>query len=110
MGVISAKGRPVSIEDKNFRNLLQTDASINPGNSGGPLINLQGEVVGVNTAVNAQAQGIGFAIPSTTVASVYDELITKGTVSQRYLGVNSKPTLDQRGDAGLWHESGQLPP
>ncbi|ABO49296.1 peptidase S1 and S6, chymotrypsin/Hap [Desulforamulus reducens MI-1] len=97
VGVISAKGRPVSIEDKNFRNLLQTDASINPGNSGGPLINLQGEVVGVNTAVNAQAQGIGFAIPSTTVASVYNQLITKGTVSHPYLGVNIQPTQDQRG-------------
>ena len=97
VGVISAKGRPVSIEDKNFRNLLQTDASINPGNSGGPLINLQGEVVGVNTAVNIQAQGIGFAIPATTVVDVYNQLITKGTVAHPYLGVNIQPTQDQSG-------------
>ncbi|AEF95082.1 HtrA2 peptidase [Desulfotomaculum nigrificans CO-1-SRB] len=97
VGVISAKGRPVTIDDKKFRNLLQTDASINPGNSGGPLINLNGEVVGVNTAVNAEAQGIGFAIPSSTVVSVYNQLITKGTVSHPYIGVSVQPTQDARG-------------
>ncbi|GAB6158951.1 trypsin-like peptidase domain-containing protein [Desulfotomaculum varum] len=97
VGVISAKGRPVNIGDRRFRNLLQTDASINPGNSGGPLLNLNGEVVGVNTAVNASAQGIGFAIPSSTVKSVYSQLITKGTVAHPYLGVNIQPSVDQRG-------------
>ncbi len=97
VGVISAKGRPVNIGDRRFRNLLQTDASINPGNSGGPLLNLNGEVVGVNTAVNAKAQGIGFAIPSSTVASVYNQLITKGTVAHPYIGVNIQPSQDQRG-------------
>lgn len=99
VGVISAKGRPVNIEDRRFRNLLQTDASINPGNSGGPLINLNGEVVGVNTAVNAKAQGIGFAIPSSTVVSVYNQLITKGTVAHPYIGVSIQPSRDQRGVA-----------
>lgn len=97
VGVISAKGRPVNIEDRRFRNLLQTDASINPGNSGGPLINLNGEVVGVNTAVNAKAQGIGFAIPSSTVVSVYNQLITKGTVAHPYIGVSIQPSQDQKG-------------
>ncbi|CCO08797.1 S1C family serine protease [Desulforamulus hydrothermalis] len=97
VGVISAKGRPVNVGDRRFRNLLQTDASINPGNSGGPLLNLNGEVVGVNTAVNAGAQGIGFAIPSSTVKSVYNQLITKGTVAHPYLGVNIQPAADQRG-------------
>jgi len=97
VGVISAKGRPVNIEDKRFRNLLQTDASINPGNSGGPLINLDGEVVGVNTAVNAKAQGIGFAIPASTVASVYNQIVTKGSVSHPYIGVSIQPTQDQNG-------------
>lgn len=97
VGVISAKGRPVSIENRKFRNLLQTDASINPGNSGGPLINLNGQVVGVNTAVNASAQGIGFAIPSSTVASVYNQLITKGSVSHPYIGVSIQPAGDQQG-------------
>jgi len=73
-GVISAKGRPISVNDRHYENLLQTDASINPGNSGGPLLNLQGEVIGINTAINAQAQGIGFAIPASTVLSVLEDL------------------------------------
>ncbi len=87
VGVISAKGRPITVEDRSYRNLLQTDASINPGNSGGPLLNLQGEVIGINTAVSAQAQGIGFAIPSNTVQSVLDDLIKKGKISRGWLGV-----------------------
>lgn len=87
VGVISAKERPVTVQDRSYRNLLQTDASINPGNSGGPLLNLQGEVIGINTAVSSQAQGIGFAIPSDTVSSVLDELIEKGKVKRGWLGV-----------------------
>lgn len=73
VGVISAKMRPVQIEDRSYKNLLQTDAKINSGNSGGPLLNLAGEVVGINTAV-AQAQGIGFAIPVNTVKEVIPAL------------------------------------
>ncbi len=87
VGVISAKGRPVTIEDRYYDNLLQTDASINPGNSGGPLLNLRGEVVAINTAVNAQAQGIGFAIPTSTIRPVLDELIETGGISHAWLGV-----------------------
>jgi len=90
VGVISAKGRPVQIEDRYYDNLLQTDASINPGNSGGPLLNLRGEVIGINTAVNAQAQGIGFAIPSSTVQPVLHELTTTGKVSHPWLGVRMR--------------------
>lgn len=86
VGVISAKGRPVTVQDRSYRNLLQTDASINPGNSGGPLLNLQGEVIGINTAV-AQAQGIGFAVPSDTVKSVLNDLIKQGKVRRGWLGV-----------------------
>ncbi|MBH5320249.1 trypsin-like peptidase domain-containing protein [Paenibacillus sp. GSMTC-2017] len=79
MGVLSAKERPITIQDeqgveRKFEHLLQTDASINPGNSGGPLLNEKGEVIGINTAVNAQAQGIGFAIPTTTITKVLEGL------------------------------------
>jgi len=87
VGVISAKGRPIALQDRQYKNLLQTDASINPGNSGGPLLNLNGEVVGINTAINAEAQGIGFAIPCSTVKAVFDDLVNKGGVTHPWLGV-----------------------
>jgi serine protease Do len=74
VGVISAKGRPVTVQGHDYPNLLQTDASINPGNSGGPLLDLNDEVIGINTAVDVQAQGIGFAIPSNTAESLIDSV------------------------------------
>jgi len=86
VGVISAKQRPVPVEGRYYKNLLQTDAAINPGNSGGPLLNLQGDVVGINTAV-AQAQGIGFAIPTSTVHSVLNDLKQSGKVIRPWLGI-----------------------
>jgi serine protease Do len=95
VGVLSAKERGISIPDtkgtRNYKALLQTDASINPGNSGGPLLNLDGEVIGINTAVSAQAQGIGFAIPSSTISSVLDNLKNNVTIPKEpipYLGVS----------------------
>lgn len=94
VGVISAKGRPITIDGNEFKDLLQTDASINPGNSGGPLINLQGKVIGINTAINAQAQGIGFAIPSSTVTQVLDQLISSGKVIRPWLGVYMQPVTE----------------
>lgn len=109
VGVISAKGRPITVEDRSYRNLLQTDASINPGNSGGPLLNLAGEVVGINTAINAQAQGIGFAIPSSTVKTVFDDLVNKGGVTHPWLGVYlQQVTSEIAGYYQLADQSGAL--
>lgn len=109
VGVISAKGRPVSVQDRNYKNLLQTDASINPGNSGGPLLNLNGEVIGINTAVNAAAQGIGFAIPTSTVKPVLDTLITKGKLLRPWLGVYIQTvTQDIASSLGLSKPEGVL--
>ncbi|HHP51284.1 MAG TPA: PDZ domain-containing protein [Moorella mulderi] len=87
VGVVSAKGRPIDVQGRHYENLLQTDASINPGNSGGPLLNLKGEVIGINTAIKADAQGIGFAIPSSTVKPVLNDLMTKGKIARPWLGV-----------------------
>ncbi len=90
-GVVSAKGRPLKIEDRPYRNLIQTDAAINPGNSGGPLLNTRGEVIGINTAVDAQAQGIGFAISINTAKEVLNDLIDKGKIVRPYIGVWLQP-------------------
>lgn len=86
-GVVSAKGRPITIQDRNYKNLIQTDAAINPGNSGGPLLNMQGQVIAINTAVNAQAQGIGFAIPINTAKGVLQELMNGQKVVRPYMGI-----------------------
>ena len=109
VGVISAKGRPVVIESTEFKDLIQTDASINPGNSGGPLLNLKGEVVGINTAINAQAQGIGFAIPSYSVQQVLDDLMVKGKVVRPWVGVYMQPVTKELADYfGLKKAEGAL--
>jgi serine protease Do len=75
VGIISAKERPITIGDRHYPQLLQTDAAINRGNSGGPLINLKGEVIGMNTAVSASSQGIGFAIPIDVVKKAISKLM-----------------------------------
>ena len=87
MGVVSAEGRSIPVEEHTYRNFIQTDAAINPGNSGGPLLNTKGEVVGINTAIIAYAQGIGFAIPINIPKKNIDELIELGKVRRSWLGV-----------------------
>ncbi|KAF0133462.1 MAG: trypsin-like serine protease with C-terminal PDZ domain [Candidatus Saganbacteria bacterium] len=84
-GIISATGR--TLADIGKKDLIQTDAAINPGNSGGPLINVKGEAIGINTAIVAQAQGIGFAIPINSAKEIKNDLITKGKVIRPWLGV-----------------------
>ncbi|ADU66497.1 protease Do [Desulfurispirillum indicum S5] len=86
VGVISAKDRYIG--QSVFDSFLQTDASINPGNSGGPLLNLKGEVIGINTAIVSSGQGLGFAIPINTLKSSYEQLKEKGRVSRGWLGVS----------------------
>jgi len=88
-GIISAKAR--QLDQGPFDDFLQTDAAINPGNSGGPLVNMQGEVVGINTAIVAGGSGIGFAIPSNMARKIYTELRDKGRVTRGWLGVSIQP-------------------
>ena len=95
-GVVSAKGRQLGLspETQSFENFIQTDAAINLGNSGGPLVNLRGEVVGINTAINAAGQNIGFAVPVNTLKLVLPQLKEKGKVVRGYLGVNIQNVTD----------------
>lgn len=85
-GIVSAKGRIIGAGP--YDDFIQTDAPINPGNSGGPLFNMRGEVVGINTAIVPNGQGIGFAIPINTAKNVLPDLVSKGKVTRGYLGVN----------------------
>lgn len=85
-GIVSAKGRIIGAGP--YDDFIQTDASINPGNSGGPLVNMNGELVGINTAIIPYGQGIGFAIPVNTAKPLVPQLISKGEVTRGYLGVN----------------------
>ncbi len=94
LGIISALGRSLSDLNNNVQ-LIQTDAAINPGNSGGPLLNIHGEVIGVNTAIRGDAQNIGFAIPIDLVKDTATQLLTKGTIARPYLGIYMQELDDQ---------------
>ncbi|MRR57492.1 MAG: DegQ family serine endoprotease [Deltaproteobacteria bacterium] len=108
VGVVSATGRS-NMGIETYEDFIQTDASINPGNSGGPLLNIHGEVIGINTAIVASGQGIGFAIPINMAKSVVEQLITKGTVSRGWLGVSIQPvTEDIASSFGLKKAAGAL--
>jgi serine protease Do len=86
-GVLSALNRSIRGDGREYHGFLQTDASINPGNSGGPLLNLDGEVIGINTAILGNAQGIGFAIPINRARRIVDDLIRHGEVVPTWLGI-----------------------
>lgn len=86
-GVISALNRSIRSENKVYHDFIQTDASINPGNSGGPLLNINGELIGINTAIYAKAQGIGFAIPINKAKRIIADLIRYGRVVPAWLGI-----------------------
>lgn len=89
LGIISAVGRTVTDVNGNI-NFIQTDAAINPGNSGGPLLNLQGEVIGVNTAIRKDAQNIGFSIPIDVAKNVAEGLIANGKIARPWLGIQMR--------------------
>ena len=109
LGVISAIGRPLPGTDFVLEGLVQTDAAINPGNSGGPLADLEGRVIGINTAMIPFAQGVGFAIPSGTIKTIIDQISKNGRVVRPWLGISGldvNPSIARR--YGLSVESGVL--
>ena len=89
-GVVSATGRTFKADGRTYNDFLQTDAAINPGNSGGPLLNVDGDVIGINTAIFASAQGIGFAIPADKVRRIVDELTRFGKVRPAWVGLETQ--------------------
>jgi serine protease Do len=91
VGVVSALGRTIHSEDRVFNDFIQTDASINPGNSGGPLLNIDGDIVGINSAIIATAQNIGFAIPADKVRRIVTELTQFGKVRPAWIGFDVQP-------------------
>jgi S1-C subfamily serine protease len=117
VGIISATDRSsaqVGVPNKRV-NFIQTDAAINPGNSGGPLLNADGEVIGVNTAIRADAQGLGFAIPIETAARVANQLFSKGRVEHPFLGIQmvdlntaTKKEINQETNLNIKQDTGVL--
>ncbi len=102
-GIISATGRSVKgSNDREYKNMIQTDAAINPGNSGGALANIRGEVIGINTFIFSKSggfEGIGFAIPSNTVKKFFDEVTKHGKIREAHLGIQVQPLTKELRDA-----------
>ena len=99
LGIISAKERDVD-PGQQFQHFLQTDAAINPGNSGGPLLNINGEVIGINTAIASRSggyQGIGFALPINEAVKVYNDIIKNGKVVRGSIGIKFAPSEQREG-------------
>jgi len=94
-GVISALNRAVRTDERVYRNFIQTDASINPGNSGGPLLNINGELIGINTAIYQKAQGIGFAIPINKAKRIVKELLNAGEVRLPWIGLELQELTEE---------------
>jgi serine protease Do len=108
-GVVSSIDRPVKTEDRSYERLIQTDAAINPGNSGGPLVDIQGRVIGINTVVLADAQGIGFAIPIDVAQRVAQELLRYGRVNRPWTGLSAQTiTREIANYLGLSEASGAI--
>src|SRR5881296_3429547 len=108
VGVVSATGRG-DVGIATYENFIQTDASINPGNSGGPLVNLRGEIIGINTAIVATGQGIGFAIPANMVKRVISQLMDRGKVTRGWIGVSVQPLTPELAQSlGLKDTSGAV--
>lgn len=108
-GIVSAKGRSFSIQGRNYANLMQTDTPISPGNSGGPLLNLAGQVIGINTAVNASGQNLGFAIPIQVAEKALGSMSSQHLVGKGWLGVVVAPvTASLAQQDGLSVKSGAL--
>ena len=108
VGVVSATGR-ADVGIASYENFIQTDASINPGNSGGPLVNLRGEVIGINTAIVATGQGIGFAIPANMAKRVTAQLMDRGKVTRGWIGVSLQPLTAELAQAlGLANTRGAI--
>jgi serine protease Do len=97
VGIVSAKGRELGLGP--YDDFIQTDAAINPGNSGGPLLDARGHVIGINTAVNAQANTIGFAVPMNLAKEILPQLREHGVVTRGWLGVAMQPITDELADA-----------
>ncbi|HPH28264.1 MAG TPA: trypsin-like peptidase domain-containing protein, partial [Pseudomonadota bacterium] len=100
-GVISALHRVVRAKNRTYEDFIQTDAQINPGNSGGPLLNIQGELIGINTAVHSGGPGIGFAIPIDRARTIVNDLLQFGRVRYGWIGIRPAPLQNRRKPVGV---------
>jgi serine protease Do len=109
-GIVSAKQRRGLKQASPYQDFLQTDAAVNPGNSGGPLVNIRGQIVGINTAIVGQSyRGISFAIPSRTARDIYNQIVSGGKVARAWLGVGLQALdADEMKELGVTAPAGIL--